>query len=38
VTVKNASWNGSLSANASTSFGFTGSGTPAAVTVTCTSP
>ena len=38
VTVKNASWNGSLAANASTSFGFTGSGTPAAVTVTCTSP
>jgi hypothetical protein len=38
VTVKNASWNGSLAAGATTTFGFTGSGTPAAVTVTCTSP
>jgi len=38
VAATNASWNGALAAGASTSFGFTGSGTPAAVTVTCTSP
>jgi len=38
VTVHNASYNGSVAANASTTFGYTGSGTPAAVAVTCTSP
>ncbi|WP_433291494.1 cellulose binding domain-containing protein [Actinoplanes sp. CA-030573] len=38
VTVKNASWNGAVPANATTTFGYTATGTPAAVTVTCTSP
>ena len=38
VTARNVGWNGSLAANASTSFGYTGSGTPKAVTVSCTSP
>jgi cellulase/cellobiase CelA1 len=38
VTAHNVSWNGSLAANASTTFGYTGSGTPSAVAVTCTSP
>lgn len=38
VTARNATWNGTLAANASTSFGYTGSGTPKAVTATCTSP
>jgi len=38
VTARNAAWNGTLAANATTSFGYTGSGTPKAVTVTCTSP
>lgn len=38
VTAHNTTWNGTLAANASTTFGYTGSGTPAAVTVTCTSP
>jgi hypothetical protein len=37
VTVRNAGWNGALAANASTTFGYTGSGTPTAVSVTCTS-
>jgi hypothetical protein len=36
VTATNVSWNGALAAQASTSFGFTGSGTPGAVTATCT--
>ncbi|MFK4040930.1 cellulose binding domain-containing protein [Nonomuraea wenchangensis] len=36
VTVTNAAYNGSLAANASTSFGFNGSGTPATPTLTCT--
>ncbi|MEV6849555.1 cellulose binding domain-containing protein [Actinoplanes sp. NPDC051411] len=36
VTASNVSWNGALAAGASTSFGFTGSGTPAAVTARCT--
>ena len=35
VTAKNAAWNGTLAANASTTFGFTGSGTPGALTLTC---
>ena len=38
VTARNAAWNGTLAANASTTFGYTGSGTPKAVAVTCTSP
>jgi cellulase/cellobiase CelA1 len=38
VTARNAAWNGALAANASTTFGYTGGGTPKAVTVTCTSP
>ena len=38
VTARNATYNGSLAAGASTTFGYTGTGTPAAVTVTCTSP
>jgi len=38
VTARNAAWNGTLAANASTSFGYTGSGTPKAVTVICNSP
>jgi hypothetical protein len=37
VTSRNAAWNGTLAANASTSFGYTGSGTPKPVTITCTS-
>jgi hypothetical protein len=36
VTATNVSWNGSLAAKATTSFGFTGSGTPGPVTATCT--
>jgi hypothetical protein len=36
VTATNVSWNGALAAKASTTFGFTGSGSPAAVTATCT--
>ena len=38
--VRNASWNGSLAANASTAFGFlaSGSGTPSVTGITCTSP
>ena len=38
VTTRNSTWNGTLAAGASTTFGYTASGTPAAVTVTCTSP
>jgi hypothetical protein len=37
-TVKNASFNGSVAANGSTSFGFLGSGTAAAPRLTCTAP
>jgi hypothetical protein len=37
VTASNVSWNGALAAKASTSFGFTGSGSPGAVSATCTS-
>jgi len=35
VTARNVGWNGSLGANASTSFGYTGAGTPKSVTVAC---
>ena len=38
VTARNAAWNGALGAGASTSFGYTASGTPKPVTLTCTSP
>ncbi len=41
VTVKNLSYNGSLAANATTSFGFNGTATganPVPTGVTCTSP
>ena len=38
VTVKNVAWNGALAANASTTFGFLGSGSPSAPTLTVTSP
>jgi hypothetical protein len=38
VNATNASWNGALAAGASTTFGFTASGTPGTVTATCTSP
>jgi hypothetical protein len=36
VTAHNTTWNGALAAHASTSFGYTGSGTPKPVTPTCT--
>jgi cellulase/cellobiase CelA1 len=36
VTARNTTYNGGLAAHASTSFGYTGSGTPKAVTPTCT--
>jgi hypothetical protein len=38
VTARNAAWNGALGAGASTSSGYTASGTPKPVTLTCTSP
>ena len=38
VTVKNASWNGALPANGSTTFGFICSGSPSTPTLTPTSP
>ncbi|MFG1845303.1 poly(ethylene terephthalate) hydrolase family protein [Micromonospora carbonacea] len=38
ATVRNVSYNGSLAAAGSTTFGFLGSGTPPAPTPTCTSP
>lgn len=38
VTVKNMSWNGSLGANASATFGFLSSGSPTSPTLTCSSP
>ncbi|GAA1793236.1 hypothetical protein GCM10009682_13880 [Luedemannella flava] len=38
VTVKNATWNGSLGASATTTFGFIGNGTASTPTLTCTSP
>ncbi|MFG2051295.1 cellulose binding domain-containing protein [Micromonospora sp. NPDC048935] len=37
ATVRNVSYNGSLAAGATTSFGFLGSGTPAATSPTCAS-
>ncbi|WP_205830574.1 MULTISPECIES: CotH kinase family protein [unclassified Microbispora] len=38
VTVRNESWNGSLAANTTTTFGFLGNGSAVAPTATCTSP
>jgi beta-mannanase len=38
VTVKNLSWNGSLAANGTTTFGFLANGTPSTPTLTCVSP
>ncbi|RGA06507.1 hypothetical protein DI270_003255 [Microbispora triticiradicis] len=38
VTVTNESYNGSIAAGASTTFGFTANGTAATPTATCTSP
>ncbi|WP_405087820.1 cellulose binding domain-containing protein [Microbispora sp. NBC_01389] len=38
VTVKNASFNGSLPAGGSATFGFLATGTPSTPTLTCTSP
>ncbi|GAA1636209.1 hypothetical protein GCM10009679_46710 [Saccharothrix algeriensis] len=37
VAIRNVSYNGSLAANASTTFGFLAGGTPSAPTLTCTS-
>jgi beta-mannanase len=38
VTVGNASWNGTLGVNATTTFGFNATGSPSTPTITCTSP
>ncbi|HEX6681222.1 MAG TPA: cellulose binding domain-containing protein [Candidatus Limnocylindrales bacterium] len=38
ATVRNVDWNGSLAANATTTFGFIGSGPTPAPPITCTSP
>ncbi|WP_319019247.1 cellulose binding domain-containing protein [Microbispora sitophila] len=38
VTVSNASYNGSIAAGSSTTFGFTANGSAATPTATCTSP
>jgi beta-mannanase len=38
ATVTNLSWNGSVAANGSTTFGFTANGSPSTPTLTCTSP
>ncbi|MCE6998688.1 cellulose binding domain-containing protein [Saccharothrix sp. S26] len=38
ASVRNVSYNGSLGANASTTFGFIGGGTPPTSTLSCTSP
>ncbi|WP_311922686.1 family 43 glycosylhydrolase [Microbispora sp. H10836] len=38
VSVRNVSYNGSLGASASTTFGFTAGGTPSTPSLTCTSP
>jgi len=38
VTVRNETWNGSLGANASTTFGFLSNGTPATPAATCAGP
>lgn len=37
-TVRNESWNGTVGAGGTVSFGFLGGGSPAAPTLTCTSP
>jgi cellulase/cellobiase CelA1 len=37
VTAHNVDWNGALAARASASFGYTGTGTPKPVTLTCAS-
>nr|MDT0659769.1 cellulose binding domain-containing protein [Micromonospora sp. DSM 115978] len=37
-SVRNASWNGSLAPNATTTFGFIANGSPATPALTCTSP
>lgn len=38
VTVRNVAYNGSLAANATTTFGFIGTGSPSTPALTCTSP
>ncbi|MCC8246573.1 cellulose binding domain-containing protein, partial [Saccharothrix luteola] len=38
AAIRNAAWNGSLGANASTTFGFVANGSPTATTLSCTSP
>jgi cellulase/cellobiase CelA1 len=38
ATVRNVDWNGSLPANATTTFGFIGSGPTPAPPINCTSP
>ncbi|HWB37499.1 MAG TPA: cellulose binding domain-containing protein [Rugosimonospora sp.] len=38
ATVRSLSWNGSLAAGTSTTFGFTANGSPSTPTLTCTSP
>lgn len=38
VSVKNASWNGTLAANGTTKFGYLATGSPSTATLTCTSP
>ena len=38
VTVRNTSYNGSLAANASTTFGYIGTGSPSTPTLTVTTP
>ncbi|MER5266559.1 polysaccharide deacetylase family protein [Actinosynnema sp. NPDC002837] len=38
AAIRNAAWNGSLGANASTTFGFIATGAPSATTLSCTSP
>ena len=38
ATVRNASYNGSVAAGASTTFGFLANGSPSTPTLTCTSP
>ncbi|GLI02598.1 hypothetical protein Pa4123_78760 [Phytohabitans aurantiacus] len=38
ITVRNATYNGSLAANASTTFGFTATGTPSTPSLTATTP
>jgi dienelactone hydrolase len=38
ATVRNAAWNGTLTADATTTFGFIGTGSPGATPMTCASP